>query len=275
MKEIFKSEGINPDPIKDQFFIADDEIAEQIVQIAEINGEDIVFEIGAGTGVLTRLLAQKAKKVIAFEIDRRFQNLLKELPSNIEMHFENAVKYFQLHGKFFKKREYNKIVSNPPYSVCEPLLHNLTFLNYDKAVLMIPVKLAYTIEKNPIFSSFFEVKRSLGIPKEKFYPVPKSNAVVVDLIKREDPIKTKNPGLFLKRYLYTHEHQLVKNALREGIIKYARLTQQRSVTKNEAREIVTKMGIKNELLNKHPDNHEVYREVESKAKHLEEVVVCG
>ena len=52
-----------------QNFLINKNIAERIIDYAGVTGEDVVLEIGPGLGVLTFLLAQRAKQVIAVEID--------------------------------------------------------------------------------------------------------------------------------------------------------------------------------------------------------------
>ncbi len=259
---------IVPDPLKDQFFLTNEEIVQKIVSFANLDKTDVVLEVGAGTGNLTKEISKYAGKVIAFEIDKRFKQFLNSLPQNVEVHYENAWDFVQLHGKFRKKKEYNKIISNPPYSFIEPLLHNLTFLIYDKVILLVPLKTLKTLQTSKIFSSFFTFKILLKVPKQSFFPVPKTNSAVIDLIKLPDPIGTKDLGLFLKQYIYQHEGQLVKNSLMEGIIKYSKLVNKKFVTKNEARKIISKTKISKELLEKLPDNPEIYDQVDKKFKTL-------
>ena len=248
----------------DQFFLTDPKIIKKIVDCAQLTKNDVVLEVGSGTGNLTREIAKKAGKVIAFEIDERFRSLLSDLPKNVELHFEDAWNYVQLHGKYYHKKDYNKVVANLPYSFVEPFLHNLTFLEYDKVILMVPVKFAYKIEQNPVFGSFFKPKVLLEVPKEKFEPVPRTNSVVIDLVKLPKPLETKNLGLFLRQYTYQHEGQLVKNSLIEGIVKFARSVSKKNLTKNEARKIVADVGINFELLNNTPGTPEIYEQVGSK-----------
>ncbi len=83
-KELSKYK-IKPDPLKDQFFLADEEIIRKLVESAELEKKDVVLEVGAGTGYLTREIAKRAKKVIAFEIDKRFKPFLSKLPKNVDV----------------------------------------------------------------------------------------------------------------------------------------------------------------------------------------------
>jgi 16S rRNA (adenine1518-N6/adenine1519-N6)-dimethyltransferase len=270
IKSLLEENKITPDPQKDQFFLEDEEIIKKIAEAANLNKDDVVLEVGAGIGNLTAEIAKKAGKVIAFEIDKKFKPFLSKLPKNVKVFYENAWNYVQLHGKFKKRKEYNKVVSNLPYSFVEPFLHNLTFLEYDKVILLIPLKFLKKIDGYDVFGSFFKTKILLEVPKEKFYPTPRTNSVVIDLIKLEDPIKTKNLGLFLRQYMYQHEGQLVKNSLMEGIIKYARLVYSKKVTKNEARKMIKEKNIDENLLEKHPNNPEIYKIVEEKFNSFED-----
>ncbi|MFZ5932531.1 MAG: rRNA adenine N-6-methyltransferase family protein [Patescibacteria group bacterium] len=253
---------IRPDPLKDQFFLTDEAIIKKIADFADLNKNDVVLEVGAGTGNLTAEIAKRAGKVITFEIDKRFKSFLSKLPRNVELHYENAWNYVQCHGKHRQKKEYNKVVSNLPYSFIEPFLHNLTFLDYNKVILLVPHRFLKKTEKWGIFGSFFKLEVLLEVPKEKFYPTPKTNSIVIDLIKLPNPVKTKNPSLFLRQYMYQHEGQLVKNSLMEGIIKYAKLVHSKKVTKNEARKIIVESRVSKERLENHPDTPEIYQEVE-------------
>lgn len=259
---------ISPDPFKDQFFLSDENIIKKTVEFAELKDTDVVLEVGAGIGNLTKELAGKAGRVIAFEIDEKFKPFLSQLPKNAEVHYENAWNYVQMHGKWHKKKIYNKVVSNLPYSFIEQFLHNLTFLDYEKVILLIPAKAVNMIKQNGVFASFFKPEILLEVPKEKFYPVPKTNSVLIELIKLPDPIETANLGRYLRQRMYQHEDQLVKNSLMEGLIAYNRTVLGKNITKNEARKEIAEKEIPESLLEQHPNNPEVYFLVEAKFNSL-------
>jgi 16S rRNA (adenine1518-N6/adenine1519-N6)-dimethyltransferase len=264
IKKELEEAKISPNPLKDQFFLTDKNIIKKIIKYADLKKSDVVLEIGVGIGNLTRELAEKAGRVIAFEIDERYRPLLSNLPKNVDIHFENAWNYVQMHGKWRKKKEYNKVVSNLPYSFIEPFLHNLTYVDYDKVILLVPNRFLKKTEKWGVFGSFFEPKVLLKAPKEKFYPTPKTDSVLIDLIKLPDPIETKNTGRFLRQYMYQHEGQLVKNSLMEGLIKYQTIVYSKKLTKNNAREIISKKKFPQEYLEQHPNNSKIYELVEEK-----------
>ncbi|PJA38843.1 hypothetical protein CO180_02305 [candidate division WWE3 bacterium CG_4_9_14_3_um_filter_41_6] len=249
------------DPHKDQHVLMNHGLIKEIVSLAQINPNDTVLEIGAGSGNLTRELAKYAKKVISFEIDEKFAPFLADLPTNVEMHFKSAWPYIQMPSKQYQKREYNKIVSNLPYSLCEPLFHNLAFLIYDKIILMVPEGFYENIEQNGVFNSFFIAHIELEVDRNEFNPKPDTNSVVINLEHKPNPLIKQDLPLFLRQYIYQHESQLVKNSLREGIITYFQQTKNQNLTKNFVRNILDTIDISSELVNRHPDNFTIYREV--------------
>jgi len=262
IEKVLKDKNIILDVNKDQVFLIDNKIIDEICCLVELNKNDIVLEIGAGIGNITEILSKKAGKVIAFEIDKQFKPFLEKMPSNVEVYYRNILDYSGFKGKYRKKGGFNKIISSLPYSLCEPILHKLTFYEYDKCILVLPKRFVYKIKINPIFSSFFKANILFEIEKQKFYPIPNTNSEVIELIKLNNPIKSKDIKLFLKQYLYKHENQKVKNSLREGIIEYYRMTENRKVTKNNARDIIEKSKISFYLLEKTPDNKEIYERID-------------
>jgi len=265
-KKLLKKHRIAPNLEKDQYFLEDQEVLEKVVELANVQSSEVVLEIGVGIGNLTELLAQKAKKVVGFEIDERFKPILKNLPKNVEIIYEDAWKGLRKFksspgGKFWN---FDKIVSNPPYRLIEPVMHAFTLRPFKKMVLLIPKKFIRKIGSNPVFSSFYNSNLALEVSKNSFWPQPKTNSAVVIIEKLPNPQKTKNLGLFLRQYLYLHEQQLARNALREGLIKAAKLFYNKILTKNQARKIIKDSRISKSLLERHPDNPEIYNETESK-----------
>ena len=127
-----------------------------------------------------------------------------------------------------------------------------------------PLRFVRKVEDNPVFGSFFNCKLRFEVGKESFFPVPRTNSAVVELIHLPDAIENKNLGLFLRQYMYQHEDQLVKNSLMEGIIRFAKDAHGKKMTKNEARKIVAEAGISEEGLNTTPGTKELYNEVGKK-----------
>jgi 16S rRNA (adenine1518-N6/adenine1519-N6)-dimethyltransferase len=106
-----------------QNFLFDPGILKRIIQIADIKPEDTVLEIGPGPGRLTRLLSERAGRVVAVELDRRlYEKLTVYLRDrdNVELIRGDALRYpyENIEGSF-------KVVANIPYHITTPIIFKL------------------------------------------------------------------------------------------------------------------------------------------------------
>lgn len=219
-----------------QFFLENREILQKIVEIISPRDSDVILEIGAGDGRMTKILAKKAKRVIAIEVDKKFKPFLTFMPKNVFVVFLDALRYFS------KKplERFNKIVGNLPSSLVEPLFQKLVKIKFQRAVFLVPEKFAYKIEKHPVFSLYLQAKLIQKVSKTAFSPVPKTNWEIVLVTKKKDPLKTGDLNLYLKRFIYEHPKAKTRNALTKGLIKFYS-AKGKKLTKNQAREIAAKI----------------------------------
>ena len=70
--------GLAPRKNLGQHFLIDRNILNKVVHAAQIKEEDVVLEVGSGLGILTLVLADRAKRVFAVEIDPRLIEILKK-----------------------------------------------------------------------------------------------------------------------------------------------------------------------------------------------------
>lgn len=103
-----------------QNFLKDENIVRKIVDHAQLQPADLVVEIGPGRGILTRVLAERVRKVIALEVDGDLIPSLKlnlcDLP-NVEILHADAL-------KFSPPAEPYHLVANLPYYISSPLLNH-------------------------------------------------------------------------------------------------------------------------------------------------------
>ncbi len=117
-----------------QFFLENPLILEKEADLADVKEGDVVLEIGAGTGNLTRTLAERAK-VIAVEKDGRFIEELKEI-DNAEVVHADALEFLK------KNHNFNKVVSNIPYYISQPILLALLKHRWEACVLLVQKEFA-------------------------------------------------------------------------------------------------------------------------------------
>jgi 16S rRNA (adenine1518-N6/adenine1519-N6)-dimethyltransferase len=103
-----------------QNFLADPNLLDAILRDADLAPDDVVLEVGAGEGVLTRRLADAAAHVHAVELDRGLEGALAPLAARdgVELHWGDAMK-LDFAGL---KPAPTAIVANLPYAIATPLV---------------------------------------------------------------------------------------------------------------------------------------------------------
>jgi len=203
-----------------QNFLMDSDLLQRLIFYASVSDTDVVLEVGAGLGFLTRLLAQKCRKVIAVEIDSKLVKILQEQLRdlrNVEL----------IEGDVLKVSipSFNKVVSTPPYSISSPLLFWLLGRNFDCAVLAFQKEFAERLNA-PVDSKEYsrltvstyyraEVELLDYVPKELFYPPPDVDSIIVRLKPRRPPFSVANKELFfeLVQRLFTQRNRKVRNSV--------------------------------------------------------------
>lgn len=150
-----------------QNFLMHAQTAERIADASGVSSSDTVLEIGPGTGMLTRALLARAKKVIAVEADGTLADELnktfeKEIESGVLVLFHTDIREFD--AKKLPKRY--TLVANIPYYITGELLR--TFLTADKQ----PNAITFLVQKEVAIRIAREKKESLLSLSVKAYGVP-------------------------------------------------------------------------------------------------------
>lgn len=103
-----------------QNFLADPNLLDAIVRDAELRGDEVVLEVGAGEGVLSERLAEAAARLHVVEIDRRLEGALAALAArpNVSLHWGDAM---QLDLAALDPAP-SAVVANLPYAIATPLI---------------------------------------------------------------------------------------------------------------------------------------------------------
>ena len=204
----------NPNPLKDQHFLVDEEILQKIYDVADIQEGESIVEIGGGSGAITDYLVRGNNHVTVIEGD----------------------------ALDFNYSDYDRLVANLPFTISEPLLVNLASsgaLDYNqnqqkgsrlKSITLVlsqnttrkmvaPIQLSEGNSKHinqefglmgAISKTFFDVDVVGTIPSEAFFPepavtsflvnlTPKKEKTTVDRIMKEFLIDKKNNRATIKR----------------------------------------------------------------------------
>ena len=181
-----------------QNFISDKNLLSAIVSDAEISNQDEVLEIGAGAGTLTTAIAQKAKKVVSYEIDKNLTEHLLEIEKssqNIKIYIEDALKKPIIEIEKDSEKEYH-LVANLPYYITTPLVFKFLEASEKCKSLTIMVQkevaerfCASTKDEgygipSVVLDFFCERKITRIVSRKMFFPSPNVDSAIVVLKKK-------------------------------------------------------------------------------------------
>ncbi len=222
---------------KGQHILIDEEVIENEVNEAEIKKNEKVIEIGAGTGILTRRLADVAGEVLAFEIDKKFRKdleVLSEDYKNIRLIFDNALNY--------NWKGYDKIVSNIPYHLSEEVVNKAIKDDINELILIVGERfkeLLFSNEKVGLIArKFYFIGEIMSVSKESFEPAPGVNSFLIKMEKKKEISKIDSAMLNIAL-----GKGKVKNAIIRALFKLGK-------TKRESKEIISKMNLNENVLEK-------------------------
>ena len=220
--------GLQPSKKYGQNFLIDPEPIEKMILAAEIKKTDAVVEIGPGFGVLTFALAERAKKVLTFEIEKKLENYWREnVPDNVEIIWGNVLNSPLLRrGAIFLARGGSyKVAANLPYQITSPVIR--AFLEAENPpetmVLMVQKEVAERICAKPGDMSvlsvavqyYAEPKIIAIVPRANFWPEPKvdSAIIVLKVYKVIKFIKSEEFFRLVKAGFANRRKFLIKNLL--------------------------------------------------------------
>jgi 16S rRNA (adenine1518-N6/adenine1519-N6)-dimethyltransferase len=198
MKALLERHGLYPRAALGQHFLADPNITRKVVATARIGQGDQVLEIGAGTGTLTRALAEAGARVIAYEVDPRLEPVLAESLAGlgVEVHIADATGIdFQAvlgEGRW-------KLVANLPYNVGTPLLlemiRKVPRVSEFTVMVQLEVGLRLTAPAGTpeygipsvVAQIYTDPHLVFRIPPQVFFPAPRVESAVVHLVRKPAP----------------------------------------------------------------------------------------
>jgi 16S rRNA (adenine1518-N6/adenine1519-N6)-dimethyltransferase len=241
-----------------QYFLVDSGALKRITRTAELVPSDVVLEIGPGTGVLTRELAQQAGWVIAIELDPRMTELLNRTLtgfSNVTVLNEDAMQInpgdiIQAEKNKFPSSIPNpqdyKLVANLPYYITSPVLRHFCEAAVKPRVIVVMVQkeVARTITARPgemsilsVAIQFYGLPYIEGyVPAHSFFPVPKVDSAILKIdMYTQPPVEVTSTGHFFKvvRAGFCAPRKQLVNSLAQGL----------ELSKPEAQFLLEKAGI--------------------------------
>lgn len=204
-----------------QNFLVDPVASKRIVDLAEINADDKVLEIGSGAGSLSFFIEKTPAKAVLIDIDEGLvQKLLEDFKESDHMlpTIGNAMKY--------DYESFTKIISNLPYYITSAILERilLNAKNLKTGVFMVQKEVVSRL-RAPLGSEDYgplgllityrcDFEKGFNVPRTSFVPVPHvESSVFVLKAKEGSNIETANRLYVLTSAMFLHKRKTILNNL--------------------------------------------------------------
>ncbi len=193
-----------------QHFLRSPRLVAELVGHSNIRKNDTVYDLGAGSGVITSVLARRCKNVIAMEIEPAALSLLRKNIGNLE-----NVKIVEKDIlSLAPPTEPYKIFANIPFNLSAEVVRKFTdtahppksmYLITQKqfARKLVPGDDHFTSQLSAEIGPFFSVRIRKPLRKTDFTPPPAVDTVLLEIKPREesliDPGKRKDYVDFISR----------------------------------------------------------------------------
>ena len=221
IQQLLTSVGISPNKRLGQHFLIDLNLMRLLVDAAHIGNNDIVLEVGCGTGSLTEALADKAGKVIAVELDESLAKIARRkvaTAKNVEvmntdiLETKSIVSQAVTDALELARDEYRGrllLVANLPYNAACPLMVNLVIgpTKADGMYVTVQKQVADRMIASPGCGDYGNLSILLNVTGDVkiirvlrptvFWPRPQVDSAMVGFVrKKHKAARIKNMKLF-------------------------------------------------------------------------------
>ena len=161
-----------------QNFLNDQGILQKIYKSISPNPNDLIIEVGPGSGNLTKWLQKYNCNIICYEIDKFFKDFLEaDLTADL-----SNIQYENLY-----------VIANIPDYITTPIIKKITFANINPQglVLMVQKEVADRLSAKPktkdygyitvLLNYFYDIKKLFNVSKNCFYPRPNVDSAIIKL----------------------------------------------------------------------------------------------
>nr|WP_231747785.1 16S rRNA (adenine(1518)-N(6)/adenine(1519)-N(6))-dimethyltransferase RsmA [Auraticoccus cholistanensis] len=194
--------SLRPTKQRGQNFVTDANTVRRLVTLAGLEPDDVALEIGPGLGSLTLGLLERARHVVAVEIE---PSLAEQLPRTVAERMPDAVERLTvleadaLRVDELPEPKPSVVVANLPYNVSVPVLLHLLAIepSWTRGLVMVQSEVADRLVAGPGSRTYgvpsvkmawwAEATRVGTVPPTVFWPVPNVDSGLVRLQRREPP----------------------------------------------------------------------------------------
>lgn len=174
-----------------QYFLRSPQLIKELVGHTTIKRSDTVYDIGAGSGIISSVLSERAGEVIAIEVEPRMADKLRENMRD----YPNVTVIEQDFITMTLPSTPYKIFSNIPFHLSSPIVRKITeAINPPEATYLIVQKqFGYKLVPSPdrftaqlaiLIGPLFEARIRRRLQKSDYTPSPNVDTVLLELLRR-------------------------------------------------------------------------------------------
>ena len=182
-----------------QNFINDKLIINNITSSINPTEDDLIIEIGPGSGALTKNLVKYNSNLICYEVDKDLENTLNQIKNDkTQIIFDDFLK--RDIQSDISNIDYNNlyIIGNLPYYITTPIILSIIESRVDvkEMVFMVQKEVAERFSAKPgtkeygsisvLLNYHFGIKKLFDVSRTKFYPIPNVDSRVIKLVKKDN-----------------------------------------------------------------------------------------
>lgn len=182
-----------------QNFLNDKSIINNITSSINPTKDDLIIEIGPGSGALTKNLVKYNSNLICYEVDKDLENTLNQIKNDkTQIIFDDFLKR-DIQNDISRINYKNLyIIGNLPYYITTPIILSIIESRVDvkEMVFMVQKEVAERFSAKPgtkeygsisvLLNYYFDIKKLFDVSRNKFYPVPNVDSSVIKLVKKDN-----------------------------------------------------------------------------------------
>ena len=237
-----------------QNFLIDTHVLDKIIDASGVTEDDFVLEIGPGIGTMTQYLCERAREVVAVEIDKNLIPILSDTLknySNVTVINEDILKLDIC--KLAEEKNQGKpikVVANLPYYITTPIIMGLfeSHVPIDSITIMVQKEVAERMQEKPGSKEYGALSLAVqyyakpeivaNVPPNCFMPRPNVGSAVIRLTRHEKPpVEVEDEKLMFRiiRASFNQRRKTLANGLKNS--------QELQFTKEQVEQAITECGL--------------------------------